>query len=185
MLEDAQSGKHPAIIGPILVHQQLKFSTFNYFFRTLVSANKQLRHILAVGSDGDEALVQALSHNFPFAQQLRCFLHVEKNIREKLRSLAIPSKVVDEFIHDIFGHRLGHTKEGLVDCVSIADFDSKLGALELIWNGREDPYYGKGGPQFYRYFKQYKAPIVCHNMLGKQLGLVLLRLLIPQMLVNL
>ena len=61
-LEDAQSGKHPAIIGPVLVHQQLKFSSFNYFFSTLVSANKQLRHILAVGSDGNEALVQAFSH---------------------------------------------------------------------------------------------------------------------------
>ena len=45
MLEDAQSGKHPAIIGPVLVHQQLKFSSFNYFFSTLVSANKQLRDV--------------------------------------------------------------------------------------------------------------------------------------------
>ena len=54
MLED---GKHPAIIGPVLVHQQLKFSSFNYFFSTLVSANKQLHHVLAVGSDGDKALI--------------------------------------------------------------------------------------------------------------------------------
>ena len=100
----------------------------------LVSANKQLRHVLAVGSDGDEALVQALSHNFPFAQQLRCFYHFEKNIREKLRSLAIPSKVTDEFIHDIFGHRYSQTMEGLVDCVSIADFESKLDTLEATWN---------------------------------------------------
>ena len=84
MLEDAQSGKHPAIIGPVLVHKQLKFPSFNYFLSTLVSANKQLCHVLAVGSDGDEALVQVLSHNFPFAQQLRCFCHFEKNVREKL-----------------------------------------------------------------------------------------------------
>ena len=166
MLEDAQSGKHPAIIGPVLVHQQLKFSSFNYFFSTFVNANKQLRHVLAVGSDGDEALVQALSHNFSFAQQLRCFYHFEKNVREKLRSLAIPSKVIDEFVYDIFGHRHGQTmEEGLVDCVSIADFNSKLDTLETVWNAREDPYCGKGGPQFYRYFKQHKAPVIRHNML--------------------
>ena len=56
-------------------------------------------------------------------------------------------------------------EEGLVDCVSITDFDSKLDALEGVWNAREDPYCGKAGPQFYRYFKQYKAPVVRHNML--------------------
>ena len=166
MLEDAQSGKHPAIISPVLVHQQLKFSSINYFFSTLVSANKQLHHVLAVGSDGDEAFIQALSHNFPFAQQLRCFYHFEKNIREKLRSLATPSKIIDEFIHDIFGHHHSQTmEEGLVDCVSTADFDSKLDSLETIWNSCEYPYCGKGGLQFYHYFKQYKAPVVKHNML--------------------
>ena len=83
----------------------------------------------------------------------------EKNVREKLRSLTLPSRIIDEFIHDILGHRQGQTmEEGLVDCVSIADFDSKLENLEAVWNGREDPYCGKGGPQFYRYFEQYRAP---------------------------
>lgn len=140
------------------MHQKLKFSSFNYFFSTLVGANKQLRHILVVESDGDEALIQAFSHNFPFAQQLRCFYHFEKNIREKLRSLAIPSKVTDEFVHDIFGYRHGQTmEEGLVDCVSMMDFNLKLDALEAIWNACEAPYCSKEGPQFYRYFRQYKA----------------------------
>ena len=73
MLVDAQSGKHPAVIGPVLVHQQMKFSSFNYFFSTLVSANKQLRHVLAVGSDGDEALVQALSQ-FPICPAVALLL---------------------------------------------------------------------------------------------------------------
>ena len=110
-----------------------------------MSANKQLRHVLAVQSDGDEALIQALFHNFPFAQQLQCFYYFEKNIHEKLWSLAIPSKIIDEFIHDIFGHRHGQTMEGLVDCISSADFDSKLDSLEAIC---EYPYCGEGGPQF-------------------------------------
>ena len=78
MLEDTQSGKHSAAIGPVF--QQMKFSSFNYFFSTRISANKQLRHVLAVGSDGDEALMQAVSHNLPFAQQVYVtFFHFEKN----------------------------------------------------------------------------------------------------------
>ena len=80
--------------------------------------------------------------------------------------LSYPLKVIHEFVHDIFGHCCGETmEEGLVDCVSVADFYSKLDVLESVWNSREDPYCGKGGPQFYRYFKQYKAPVVRHNML--------------------
>ena len=164
MLADAQSWKHPAVIGPVLVHQQMKFSSFNYFLSTLVSANKQLRHVLAVGSDGNEALVQPLSHNFPFTQQLRCFTILKRISTRNFESLAIPSKVTDEFVHDIFGHRYSRTMEGLVDSVSIADFDSKLDTLEATWNAPEEPYCGRGGPQFFRYFEQHKGLVVCHNM---------------------
>ena len=57
MLED----RHPAIMGPILIHQQSKFSSFNYFFSILISANKQLRNVLAVGTDGDESICQAVT----------------------------------------------------------------------------------------------------------------------------
>ena len=101
MLEDINSCKHQAIIGPVLIHQQLKFSTFNYFFNMLISSYKQLRNILAVGTDGDEALMEALACNFPFAWQLRCFYHFEKNIKEKLRNLGIPSMIAEEYNHDI------------------------------------------------------------------------------------
>ena len=58
-----------------------------------------------------------------------------------------------------------------MDCVSRADFDSKFDALEAVWNAREDPYCSKEGPQFYHYFKQYKAQVVRHNMLRCYSGL--------------
>ena len=70
---------------------------------------------------------------------------------------------MDEFVRDVFGYRHGQImEEGLADCVSMGDCDAKLGALEVVWNAREEPYCSKGGP---RYFKQHKAPIVRHNML--------------------
>ena len=79
-------------------------------------------------------------------------------------------------------------EEGLVDCVSIADFDSKLDTLEATWNAREEPYCGRGGPQFFRYFKQHKAPVIRHNMLRcyrETVGLGSPQLLTLQMPVNL
>ena len=166
LLEDIRSGEPPVILGPVLVHQQMKFASFNYFASVLVDGNKKLRNIRAFGTDGDTNLSDALSHNFPFALALRCFIHFERNIREKLRDYGIPPKVADEFIYDIMGNRQGSTyQEGLVDCVTVQDFNKKLLMLESIWNEREKQFCGTGGPRFYKYFKQYKADVVSGNML--------------------
>ena len=67
MLEDVHTGKHPIMVGPMLVHQRMQFSTFNYFFSTLIGHNKSLRHVLAFGTDGDKKLTEALGYSFPFA----------------------------------------------------------------------------------------------------------------------
>ena len=74
MLQDVNTGKHPTMVGPVLVHQQTDFSSFNYFISTLISHSKHLRNILCFGTDGDKALVEALAHNSQLAIQLRCFL---------------------------------------------------------------------------------------------------------------
>ena len=73
MLVDITSKIHPTMAGPVLVDQRKNFAAFNYFASTLVSFNKKLQGLLAFGTDGDEALIEAFSHNFPFAMQLRCF----------------------------------------------------------------------------------------------------------------
>lgn len=86
MLEDVRSLKHPCICGPILVHQQVDFASFNYFASTLISHDQRLRSILAFGTDGDKALIEAFSHTFPFALRFRCFIHFKKNIKEKEES---------------------------------------------------------------------------------------------------
>ena len=78
MLEDVKTGKHLIMAGPMLVHQCLKFSTFNYFASTLIGYNKLLRNILAFGTDGDKNLTEAFGHNFPFAFQFWCFVHFKK-----------------------------------------------------------------------------------------------------------
>ena len=71
MLVDTMSKKHPTMAGPILVHQRKNFAAFNYFASTLICFNKKLQQIQAFGTDGDVALVEAFTHNFPFAMQLQ------------------------------------------------------------------------------------------------------------------
>ena len=124
-----------------------------------------LRNVLAFGTDGDSNLTEALGHSFPFALQLRCFLHYKRNTQENLRDLAIPKHVPQAFLDDIFGKREGNAKvEGLVDVTSVDDFDHKLDALEKPWNTLNSPYASHVGAQFYSYFKHTAADVVCHHM---------------------
>lgn len=90
------------------------------------------------GTDGDPVLTEALSHNFHSAKQLRCFIHLKKNITEKLRDRGIPSYKTQEFLADVFGKRSGNTyEEGLVDSKDGDDFDAQLDNCEAIWLSRE------------------------------------------------
>jgi hypothetical protein len=166
MLEDIRTGKPPVLPGPVLVHQQMKFTSFNYFASSLIDADKSLRYVQAFGTDGDTNLSDALSHCFPFATVLRCFIHFERNMYDKLRELNIPKKVADEFVRDVMGFRIDDTyQKGLVDCASVSEFDQQLARLEIVWNEREKPFSGASDPRFYHYFKQYKADAVRYNML--------------------
>jgi len=61
--------------------------------------------------------------NFPYAIQLRCFIHFRKN--------GFSSVVLQEFLDDIFGKHINNSyQEGLVDCCSSDDFDQRLSHFE-------------------------------------------------------
>ena len=83
MLEDTVSQKHPFFLGPILVHQRKNFSAFNYLASTPTGFNKKLQDVQVFGINGDPALIEALSHSFHSAKQLRCFIHLKNNIAKK------------------------------------------------------------------------------------------------------
>ena len=66
---------------------------------------------MAFGTDGDKALVEALSHNFPIATQLRCFIHFKKNVEQKLCDFGMPSALIQEYIALVTMLEI-HTKKG-------------------------------------------------------------------------
>ena len=105
MLEDIIIHKHPTMAGLVLVHQRKNFSLFHYFANTLVCFNRQIKRIKTFGTDGDQALIEAFSHNFSEAKQLRCFIHLKQNISGKLKDTGMSPSVCREFISDIFGKK--------------------------------------------------------------------------------
>ena len=56
-----------------------------------------------MGTEGEQALVDAFMHEFGFAQHLTCFIHVRRNVKEKLRVYNIPTQHSMEVLDDIFG----------------------------------------------------------------------------------
>jgi len=60
-----------------------------------------LKDIIAVGTDGEVAIVQALQANFHGdTVYLRCFIHMRDCIRRKLNEFSILKKDIEQ---DIFG----------------------------------------------------------------------------------
>jgi len=59
LLENRKDGKHPSMIGPVLIHEKKTTETYSVFSRTLKSLNPGLGKVLAFGTDGEKALVTA------------------------------------------------------------------------------------------------------------------------------
>ena len=165
MLVDVTTHKHPTMAGPMLVHKRKNFSSFNYFANTLVGFNKQLQHITVFGTDGDQALIEAFSHNFSKAKQLRCFIHLKQNVAGKLKDTGMPPSVCQDFLSDIFASVV--IEEGLVDSSSIAEFDGHLQNCKEVWLNREK-FHGRLNQTLSSFFDQFSlnnADIFRHTTL--------------------
>lgn len=119
LLEHRKEGHSPIILGPILVHQQKKFSSYHFFASTLISLCP-LRNIKAFGSDGETALYQAFHMQLPEATHLRCFRHFH----------ALPSEIINQYMKDIFGKTVAGVYEvGLVDLANEGEFEQRIESL--------------------------------------------------------
>ena len=143
------SGKNPSMVGPLFIHQQKKFASYNFFASSLVGLNSKLKNIHAFGTDGEKALFDAFTSVFTSALHVRCFLHFRGNLEAKLSSLGIPKEDRIEFLHDVFGNP-SKLEEGLVDAADEQEFETTLSEFQKIWNAREEKY--NNPPQFYNYF---------------------------------
>ena len=70
LVSDVQSGQHPILLGPVLVHQRKLFETYHFFASTLVGICPPLFNALVFGTDGEEAVIKA------FKQQMSSAIHL-------------------------------------------------------------------------------------------------------------
>ena len=132
---------------------------------TIVGLCPQLQRVRVFGTDGEQPLINAFKHEFGFSQHLTCFIHVRKNIKEKLNSCQVPSDVTLTILNDIFGHRIGSVfEEGLVDSIDSGDFQAKLQYLTEKWSNCEMSSSANMAG-FIEWFVSSKADIIHDTML--------------------
>ena len=115
------------VVGPCCIHYKKSFSTYLFFASSVIGQCRQLEGVRALGTDGEQALIDAFKHEFGFAQHMTCFIHVRRNVKDKLRECNIPTQLSTDILDDIFGKKLGSMYiEGLVDAQDSTDFQEKV-----------------------------------------------------------
>jgi hypothetical protein len=135
---DSMGKRHsPVMLGPAYIHHRKDFDSFYNFVSTLRRIRQDLVHLIAFGTDGDEALINALVAAFPEATALRCFLHSMRNLKMKMSEFNL-QPIQAQLLVDIFGKQ--DDKEivcGLLDALDAQEFDEKLAALKIKWDQLE------------------------------------------------
>ena len=108
---DRSSGRHPIMIGPMLISQTKTFDIYNQFFSKVVSLNKDVRGILAFRTDGEEELYRAMRFSFPHAVHVWCFIHFRDNCKDQLKLSNVPEEAQKDFLFDLFSRRIGDMLE--------------------------------------------------------------------------
>ena len=80
--------------------------------------------IQAIVTDGDEALMNAVTICFQDAQKLLCADHKKSNIERKLKELRATACATKHILSDIFGKKVGSLYEGgLIGSETSIEFD--------------------------------------------------------------
>ena len=164
LLESRKDGTIPTFLGPMLVHQRKLKESYHYLLSTLIGLRPSLSRILAIGTDGESNLATAALNNLPFAQHVRCAIHMTRDLQEKMKTEGVPKKYQGLFLRDVMGSFYSPDAKGLVDAESAEEFDEMLLNLSPIWEKREAEFSSRK-PSFHAWFSKYHAKDVRSSMI--------------------
>lgn len=149
LLECKRTMKHPAFIGPVMVHYKKSFPTYLFFGSTLVGLRPKLSSLKCFGTDGEVALYQAFKHSFPGAIHLLCSIHARRNIKSKFREIGVSEGIQQIIVSDIGKHVGMQYIEGLVDAVSDVQYEEGLHSLCEKWRNLDSRKGGRSCAHFH------------------------------------
>jgi hypothetical protein len=158
-----QTGHPVTALGPVMVCKRKTREQYSSLFQVMTNKLPELKNsIRAFGQDGEKAILEAHSIEFPFAIGFLCSTHIKRNIEEYIKtSLHLSNGFFHVVCKDIFGDS---TCEGLYHTTSRKDYDESLSKLKVKWNKIElEERLTKGMPsqcQFFSYFKKNKSEVI-------------------------
>ena len=166
MFVNKQSGKHPVILGPSVIHMTKEFENYHYLAGQRKVHCKNFGSRKAFGTDGEINLANAFVCELPDAIHLRCKIHLCDNIERKLTNLSFNKDARQNILETIFGRRQGNARmKALADATSSEEFDEMMEALETSWRVLEITQRS-GEPQFFTWFKRHLAPVMKDNVIA-------------------
>ena len=134
-----QPNKHPTTLAAMMTSVTKEREDYEYLAGSLF--RKGIKS-LTYGTDGEQAIEQAFENIYPIGQgpdrrcniHLRCFTHVEADIKVRLQRLKVGSVEQKKICCQILGgEQDGKRIKGLVDCESEESFESSLVFMKLTW----------------------------------------------------
>ena len=167
-VENRISHLSPTFFRPMFVHTEKTYEAYYHFFFTLLKLEPRIRDIIAVGTDGEQAIVKSLEALFPDSLiHLRCFVHMRDNIRRKLSDMLLPQSMQNTILHDIFGSQQGTVyTNGLIDAMSNSEFEQNLDTLKSKWNELELSIHPNSPPEFHKWLLRNEAHIMKESMIS-------------------
>ena len=105
-----------------------------FFVSSIICQCQQLEGVQVIGTNGEQAQIDAFKHEFGYAQHMTCFIHVRRNVKDKLRLCCILAQLRTDILDDIFGKTVGTVyTEGLVDANDAIDFQEKTSKMVESW----------------------------------------------------
>ena len=164
-LQSKRYKSSPVFVGPCCIHYKKTFATYLFFASCIIGQCRQLEGVRAIGTDGEQALIDAFKHEFGFAQHMTCFIHVRRNVKDKLRECNIPTQLSTDILDDIFGKKVGSVYiEGLVDAQDSYAFQEKVKRLVERLQDASLPSQADM-ERFVTWFQNHKAPVLQDSML--------------------
>ena len=164
LLECKRSGSHPVFIGASIKKTFFNLH-INFFASMLVGLEPDLCRLRVFGTDGEEALYNTFQHELTDSIHLQCFIHVRRNIKDRLHELHVREGTVQVILGDIFGQDVELERmDGLVDAESDEEFDEGVQFLCQKWQQFD---LVESGPVhvFCEWFKRYKCSTIKKAML--------------------
>lgn len=107
-------------------------ASYQSLFQNMATAVPELRNDhKAYGSDGEEALIQALGYEFPFALGFLCRTHVLRNIERVKTELHLSEFFYRTVREDTFRK---NDVERLVNCNDRTEYDLLVAKLQAKWD---------------------------------------------------